>query len=118
MHADRYLYAIGVLLTFSIRVAIVWLFCLIFSRILRKPNQRFTLWLVFSAGSLLYWLAALVSIAYLPANMAGAALHTGSFRHIAVSSTWEPVFAAVAWLLAGAYLVAVTGLCASRAWNR
>jgi len=118
MHADRYLYAIGVLLTFSIRVAVVWLLLTIFSRILRKPAQRFILWLIFSAGSLLYWLAALAAIVYFPANTTGGVLRGSSLEHIAVSSNWEPVFAGAAWLLVGAYVAGMTTLCALRSWKR
>jgi beta-lactamase regulating signal transducer with metallopeptidase domain len=117
MHADRSLYAIGLFFTFFVRVAVVWLFCLIFSRILRKPNHRFTLWLIFSAGSLVYWMSVLAALIYLPSG-GTVALHGNSFEHIAVSSSWEPVFAAVTWLLAGGYLIGLTMLFASRVLNR
>ena len=118
MHADRYLYAISVFLTFSIRVAVVWLFCFIFSQILRRPGHRFTLWLFFALGSSAYWLESLASIVFRSANATHAASHTVSLSHIAVSTSWEPVFAAVSWILMGAYLITFFGLCASRGWNR
>jgi beta-lactamase regulating signal transducer with metallopeptidase domain len=117
MHADRSLYASGLIFTFFVRVAVVWLLCLIFSQTLRKPNQRFTMWLIFSAGSLLYWLTVLGAIIYLPAN-ASVMLHGNSFEHIAVSSSWGPVFTAITWLLAGAYLIGLTILFAPRVLNR
>jgi len=118
MHADRYLYAISVFLTFSIRVAVVWLFCFIFSQILRRPNHRFTLWLFFSLGSVVYWLESLASIVFRSANAAHTSAHPISLSHIAVSSNWEPVFAAVSWMLMGTYLAGLFGLCASRVWSR
>ena len=118
MHADRYLYAISVFLTFSIRVAVVWLFCFIFSQILRRPNHRFTLWLFFAVGSVAYWLESLASIVFGVPTVTPASAHTISLSHIAVSSSWEPVFAAVSWILMGAYLAGFLGLCATRVWSR
>lgn len=118
MHADRYLYAISVFLTFSIRVAVVWLFCFLFSQILRRPNHRFTLWLSFALGSAAYWLESLASIVFGSANVAHASARTIPLSHIAVSSNWEPVFAAVSWILMGAYLVGFLGLCFTRVWSR
>jgi beta-lactamase regulating signal transducer with metallopeptidase domain len=118
MHADRYLYAISVFLTFSIRVAVVWFFCFIFSQVLRRPGHRFTLWLFFALGSAAYWLESLASVVLSSANATHATSHAIPLSHIAVSSTWEPVFAAVSWMLMGTYLIGLFGLCASRAWNR
>lgn len=118
MHADRYLYAISVFLTFSIRVAAVWLFCFIFSQILRRPHHRFTLWLFFALGSVAYWLESLAYIVFGSANVAHISARTIPLSHIAVSSNWEPVFAAVSWILMGAYLAGFLGLCANRVWSR
>ena len=118
MHAERYLYAISVFLTFSIRVAVVWLLCFIFSQILRRPHHRFTLWLFFSIGSAAYWLQSMASIVFRSGSSSHTTSHAIPLSHIAVSSSWGPVFAAVSWMLMGAYLAGFWGLCASRAWTR
>lgn len=115
MHADRYLYAISVLGTFSVRVAVVWLFCFIFSQLLRRPNQRFIVWLVFSAGTAAYWIGSLITLVFLP-SQSHVASHE-SFTHFVVSASWEPAFAALTWLLGTVYLAGLTILFASRLWN-
>lgn len=115
MHLDRYLYAVSVLLTFSIRVAVVWLFCLIFSHLLRRPNQRFILWLLFSLGTAAYWIGALSSLIFLP-TQSQTISHEG-IGHFAVSANWQPVFAALSWLLGATYIVGLAILLTSRLVN-
>ena len=115
MHGDQYLSAISVLLTFSVRVAFVWLFCFIFSQLLRRPNQRFILWLAFSVATAAYWIGSLGTLVFLPGH-SQIASHE-SFSRFAVSVSWEPVFAALTWLLGAAYLVGLAILVSSRFWN-
>ena len=116
MQVDRYLFDVGLFVTFLIRIAVVWMFCFVASRLLRRPGQRFMLWLVFSVVTAAYWTVVLLEFTLLPAGSSG--LHAASLGHIVVSSTWEPAFAALTWLLGSAYLLGLIVFLCSRVYNR
>ncbi len=114
---DRYLYFFSVAITATLRIAIVWLLCLVFSKLLRRPGHRFLLWLSFSLGSAAYWCATLAAVTWLPGKMTGSS-HSIPFSHFSVSASMEQPFAAAAWFLIGAYLVGVISLAVLRVWSR
>ncbi|MGE5322673.1 MAG: M56 family metallopeptidase [Actinomycetota bacterium] len=118
MQVDRYLFDFSVFLTFSIRIGVVWLLCYVCSRLLRQPSQRFVLWLIFSLGSAAYWIVALIDFIFLAQDRTFIYLHSRSLAQIVVSASWQPVFAALTWLLGGAYMVGLVVLCSFRLWNR
>jgi len=118
MHAARELYSIGTFITFSLRLGILWLLCALFSRVLRRPSQRFRLWLIFSLGSAAYWIAALATIILGPSISGQTSGHASSFGHIVLPANWGPAFTALAWILTGAYVVGFAVFCGFRVWNR
>ncbi|HWH56887.1 MAG TPA: M56 family metallopeptidase [Terriglobales bacterium] len=118
MHAARELYSIGTFITFSLRLGILWLLCALFSRVLRRPGQRFRLWLIFSLGSAAYWIASVAMIIVGPSVSSHTSIYAGSFGHIVLPASWAPALTAVAWLLTGAYVVGFSIFYGFRVWNR
>lgn len=118
MHAARELYSIGTFITFSLRLGIVWLLCALFARVLRRPGQRFRLWLIFSLGSAVYWIVAVAMVILGPGTSNQTSIHASSFGHIVLPATWAPALTALAWLLTVAYVVGFAIFCGLRIWNR
>lgn len=119
MQADRYLEFISVFVTFFLRVAIAWLLCFILAQLLRRPNQRFLLWLSFALGSTIYWGIALGAAIFSTAGIALNTRLTGfSSSHIVVSASGAQVLSAGAWLIGAIYLSGLVVLCSCRIWNR
>lgn len=59
MQGQLYLEFAGSFLTFFLQVAAASLVCALFARLLRHPQHRFLVWLLFLAASGLYWLRLL-----------------------------------------------------------
>lgn len=119
MQADRYLDFVSVLLTFFLRVTVAWLLCFILARLLRRPSQRFLLWLFFSLGSIVYWGMALGGMLLSTTGNALNGRLTGfSLRHIVVAANWAQVLSVAAWLFGAIYLSGLVVLCGCRIWNR
>jgi bla regulator protein blaR1 len=60
MTPDVSLHFAGVFLNFLLRVAVVYLGCWMLNRLLRKPQQRFVVWMMFLLGSVAYWIGLIV----------------------------------------------------------
>ena len=61
MSAEVCLHFAATCLSYFLRVAAGYFACLMLNRLLRKPRQRFLVWMVFLLGSAAYWLGLLVS---------------------------------------------------------
>lgn len=118
MHVDRYLFDVSIFVTFSIRIAVAWLFCFVCSRLLHRASHRFILWLVFSLGTAAYWAFELSNFIFSAGGSASVHLYPGALAHVVVSASWEPVFAAITWFLGGTYLLGFMTICTFRLYNR
>jgi beta-lactamase regulating signal transducer with metallopeptidase domain len=56
MRPDLFLQFAGALAAFFIKVAAAYFLCLLLTRLLSGPRQRFAIWLSFMLGSLAYWM--------------------------------------------------------------
>jgi beta-lactamase regulating signal transducer with metallopeptidase domain len=59
MSAESSLHFAATCLSYFLRVAAAYFVCLVFNRVLRKPRQRFLVWMIFLLGSATYWLESL-----------------------------------------------------------
>jgi len=59
MHSDLYLRIAGLLATYFLQIAIVYVCCLALSRLCDTPRWRFALWQSFTVGAGAYWLVVL-----------------------------------------------------------
>src|SRR6266853_4048153 len=56
MSPEVCLHFAAVFLSYILRVAVAYLACWMLNRLLRKPHQRFVVWMIFLLGSGAYWL--------------------------------------------------------------
>ena len=66
----------GIFLSYSLQIGVAYASCILLSRLLRRPQQRFLLWLTFLLGAGTYWLGLVWSevraLNLAPAGSAGA----------------------------------------------
>jgi hypothetical protein len=123
MRSPNYLQLDGALVTFALRVALAGLFCLCFTRLLRRPQHRFLVWLAFLLGSALYWtgLVAYADFGTLIATLAASRLHLGSppagLGRFVVRASSANVIAHGSFLLGCGYLMGVFLLASRRLWS-
>lgn len=112
------LHLIGAFVTFFIRMSVASLLCLLISRLIRRPSQRFILWLAFTLGSAAFWVVALAG-AFRPDIKIAAHLHIPgiSFSPLEVSARGGQVLVSLAWIVGWIYISCLVVLCSCWIWK-
>lgn len=107
MQVDGYLHLAGVVLTFAARIAVLWLFCAVFTSLLRRPNHRFLVWSGFSVASLIYWAGAIGTAFF--SNTPGNLIYPARLASalVVVPSQWISAIAAGGLLFVSVYSAVV-----------
>jgi beta-lactamase regulating signal transducer with metallopeptidase domain len=71
MSPDIYLQFAAAFAGYVIKIAVAYLLCWLFARLLGKPGQKFVLWLTFMFASIAYWIYAVTSATSLAAVSGG-----------------------------------------------
>ena len=110
MSPELSLHFAGIFLSYFLKVAAAYLACWLLNRLLRKPQQRFLMWMVFLLGAGTYWLALIFrELRALPSPTAGAGSATPGMAPAAAHSFLVPLGWSHALLLAGQVLALAYG---------
>jgi beta-lactamase regulating signal transducer with metallopeptidase domain len=123
MLLDLYLQFAGALAGFFLKVAVAYFLCLLLTRLLGGPGQRFAVWLVFMLGSLAYWLY--LGTFFIPsyrnsATISPAAEYQAPFpvHQFVLPAGFQHPAMIVGGILAGLYATGVLLLLALAIWKR
>jgi hypothetical protein len=117
------LHLAGSFLTYFLQVAVAYGVCLLLCRLLRKPQQRFLLWLCFLLGSGTYWLGLiwseirLFSVAPGESNAPPAGAVHNWLHPFLIPPSWSHSIVVGGQLLAPGYLAAVFLLLGLAGWR-
>ena len=122
MSREACLHFAAVFASYFLRVVAAYLACWMLNRLLRKPRQRFLVWIAFLLGSGTYWLGLIlreVRIYSAPsADTAHTAIQTASASHsLLVPLAWSPAIVIGVQILALAYLATAIGMIVVEAWR-
>jgi beta-lactamase regulating signal transducer with metallopeptidase domain len=123
MHPDLCLQFAGALAGFFLKVAIGYLSCLLLSRLLGGPRQKFAIWLGFMLGSLAYWLY--LGALFLPSDANSRTASHATQQQIPflahqffLPANFQYPAMIVGGILAGIYAAGVLFLLSRAIWNR
>lgn len=124
MSPDIYLQFAGVFISYFIRISVAWLTCLLLSRLVGSPRQKFAIWRIFIVGSLGYWLylaGSSASALYVPAAASTAATrYTGlvSPDRVFVATRFQHSTVILAQILGYVYVAGMLLLVTAGIWKR
>jgi beta-lactamase regulating signal transducer with metallopeptidase domain len=123
MSPELCLHFAAIFLNFFLRVAAGCFLCWLLNRLLRKPRQRFLVWMVFLLGSATYWLALIfrevMAFASLESRAGGVTpgiAPTGAHSFL-VPVGWSHAILIVVQVLGSAYVSAALMLIALASWR-
>ncbi|HEY2498131.1 MAG TPA: M56 family metallopeptidase [Candidatus Angelobacter sp.] len=121
MSAELSLHFAAIFLSFFLRVATAYFACWLLNRLLRKPQHRFALWMIFLAGSAVYWLALVFqefrSMAAPTATISSAGAAPVGIHSFSLPLAWSHSVLIVMQSAGFAYIAAVLLLMAVTAWK-
>ncbi|MGZ4888922.1 MAG: M56 family metallopeptidase [Candidatus Angelobacter sp.] len=122
MSAEVCLQFAATCLSYFLRVAAGYFACLMLNRLLRKPHQRFLVWMVFLLGSAAYWLELLVrefrTIAIGTAEVENAAISAPTVAHsFLVPLAWSHNILIAIQGLGAAYVAGALVLICMSVWK-
>jgi D-alanyl-D-alanine endopeptidase (penicillin-binding protein 7) len=122
MSPEVCLHFAAVFLNYFLRVIAGYLACWMLNRLLRKPRQRFLVWMIFLLGSGTYWLGIVLREARVFSAPATGAATTGTLTSSATHSllvplAWSHAIVVVVQIVGLAYLATAMGMIVMEAWR-
>jgi beta-lactamase regulating signal transducer with metallopeptidase domain len=123
MIPSLWLHFAGVFVSYFLQVGVAYAACVLLSRLVRKPQLRFLLWMAFLLGSATYWLGLIWSeargIPLAPLESAGpSTAGAPAWRHpILVPPNWSHGVLTAGLVLALGYICVVVLLLGLAAWR-
>ena len=122
MQGQLYLEFAGSFLTFFLQTAAACLVCLVFTRLLRHPQHRFLVWLLFLAASGLYWLRLLGDVGMFivrPSTLLSVSNHSAvpARDHFLLPETWSGGLGRLDEVASAVYLASVLWLAGRQVWR-